>query len=417
MDIRKVWHMMLHELRLNFVDRSYWIFTLLVPGMMVIVVAAANGAFASDIPVTQRIDIIDNDNSALSAQFLATMHTTNDSLLICPLDITAGAPPQDEADPCLLEGETLTAEQMAERVVNGVTLAMIEIPAGFEAAVRAGEEVSIIYRSSDDPNTPSYLQQTVQAAIQRLSGAEVARGVAEDLAAEGIGGEAFGGSVYTRASQLWAENLIRVTAVEVAGGDAQYAGFRQSVPGMGSMFVMFTVLGGAAGLIIERKQWTLQRIATMPVTKGEIIAGKMASRFVLGMLQYAVAFAIGFAFGTAFGSSPLALVIIASAFVFCMSALTLLLATIVTREEQAAGLTTFMALTLAPLGGAWWPLEIVPQFMQQAALVSPITWAMDGFNDVIFRGGSIPDVLPQSAVLMGLGLVLFALAVRRFRYV
>ena len=45
-------------------------------------------------------------------------------------------------------------------------------------------------------------------------------------------------------------------------------GFGQSIPGMGSMFVMFTVMAGMSILLRERNQWTLQRLVVMPLRRG-----------------------------------------------------------------------------------------------------------------------------------------------------
>lgn len=406
--MNRIWNIALNDLRRIFRERDFMVFTLFVPAMMVIVVAAANGAFSGGGgSVTQLIDLTDNDNSAFSRQLIDNMRATNPNLVICPQD-------NNDANICRLE-EGVTAE---ERLTEEITLALIEIPAGFETAVRSGEGATIVYRSNDDPNQTSYLQQTVQAAVQRLSGATVAEQMAKDVQALGVEDENFVQRVYDNASEIWAENPISVTYVETAQVEDSRSrpGFKQSVPGMGSMFVMFTVMSGAAALLLERKDWTLQRLFTMPVTKGQIIGGKMLGRFILGMIQFAIVFAIGLGFGTNFGNAPLGLVLVMAAFVACISALTLLLATLVRREEQASGLVTFMALTLAPLSGAWWPMEIMPTAMQQIAQISPITWAMRGFNEIIFFGGGVGDILLPVAVLLVMTVALYAVAVSRFKY-
>src|SRR5690606_6554093 len=121
----------------------------------------------------------------------------------------------------------------------------------------------------------------------------------------------------------------------------------------GSMYVMFTVLAGAFILLRERKQWTLQRLITMPVARWQVIGGKMLARFIMGMIQYGVAFLFGaLVLGVRFGGSLPALLLMMVSFVLCMTALAFLLATFVQSEMQASSVITLMALTLAPLGGA-----------------------------------------------------------------
>jgi ABC-2 type transport system permease protein len=119
--------------------------------------------------------------------------------------------------------------------------------------------------------------------------------------------------------------------------------------------------------------------------------------------------------GLDFGRDLPAMVAIMAAFAFCMTALALALATRVESEGQANGLRNLIALTLAPLGGAWWPLEIVPGFMQRIGHLSPVAWAMDGFHELIFNQGNFVDVLPEIGILLAIALVLFGIGVRGFR--
>ena len=130
------------------------------------------------------------------------------------------------------------------------------------------------------------------------------------------------------------------------------------------MFVLFTILGGMAVLIRERQQWTLQRLVVMPVSRAEILGGKILAYFTLGLIQFAVVFLIGFGFGLDYGSNWIGIILIAISFSLAATALTFMLATLLRTEGQAGQLTTLLGLSLAALGGAWWPLDIVPDFMK-----------------------------------------------------
>ena len=135
------------------------------------------------------------------------------------------------------------------------------------------------------------------------------------------------------------------------------------------------------------------------------------------MIQYLIIFAVGAAAGMNFGGNPLGLLTIMAAFVLCITALTFAaLAPRITDESQANGIVLLLSLSLAPLGGAWWPLEIVPEFMQTIGHLSPVAWAMDGFQDLIYFGGGFGDVLPDVGVLLGAAVVLFVVGIRSFKY-
>jgi ABC-2 type transport system permease protein len=112
-----------------------------------------------------------------------------------------------------------------------------------------------------------------------------------------------------------------------------------------------------------------------------------------------------------------ALVLIMVSFTLCMTALTLALTTVLRTVAQATGITLFITLTLAPLGGAWWPLEIVPAWMRAVGHISPVAWAMDGFRSLLFESGNLSTVAVPILVLLGMTVVFFVIGATRFRFV
>lgn len=186
---------------------------------------------------------------------------------------------------------------------------------------------------------------------------------------------------------------------------------------------MFLILAGAGTLVQERRLWTLQRLAAAPVTNADIIGGKLLARFTLGMFQFAVAFGVGLILGqvldVSFGNNPIALIIVMAAFSICVSTFTLLMATIVTSQEQAASLVTLVTLVLAPIGGAWWSLdlEFIPEFMRTISNISPFKWVIEGFRNVIALDQGFSGIVVPCIVLLGSAAVFFVFAVRRFKVV
>jgi ABC-2 type transport system permease protein len=410
----------INDLRVTFAEKGIWINLVVIPVLLILILGVVQGGFETTGGVGQRVDIIDFDESELSAQMLDQLRAVNPNLVLCPMD-------NDEDDRCRLgDDATMSPERSDERLLAGATRAILEIPAGFSAHVLSGEPVTVVYRSDEDPTQPSAILQAVQAVTQRIGAASVASQVGlyvyEDLdftfSNDGERG-AFRQAVYDRASALWSELPEVVAFQEVITRDEEGftstgGGFRQAVPGMGSMYVMFTVLGGMVILLQERRHGTLQRLVTMPVRRAQLLGGKVLARFIMGMIQFGVAFGVGALLGVSFSSIP-ALLLLMISFTLCITGLSILLATMVTREEQAGVLITFIALTLAPLGGAWWPLEIVPDFMRTIGHISPVAWVMNGFGELIYYGGGLADVWLSIAVLLAMAAALFSLAVLRFR--
>jgi ABC-2 type transport system permease protein len=103
-------------------------------------------------------------------------------------------------------------------------------------------------------------------------------------------------------------------------------------------------------------------------------------------------------------------------YTLAVTAMALALSTVVRTQVQSAGVALLISLTLAPLGGAWWPLSIVPAWMQTLGKISPIAWSQEAFNQMIFNGAHLIDILPYVGVLLVFAVVFFAFGVSRFKY-
>jgi ABC-2 type transport system permease protein len=194
-------------------------------------------------------------------------------------------------------------------------------------------------------------------------------------------------------------------------------GFQQTSPGIAVMFAMFGIVNGAATILLEREQGTLRRLLVTPASKAAILGGKLLGVFLFGTFQFTILVLAGqFLFGVDWGRDPAALAIMVLSFSFSITALAMLFASLVRTYAQVDAVSTLVILPLAGLGGAMWPIEIVPDFMQRAALWLPTGWAMRGFHDIITRGLGFQDVLQEAGVLLAFGLVFLLIGVWRFKY-
>src|SRR5258706_16279767 len=91
----------------------------------------------------------------------------------------------DKDDFCQLgDNKTLSEEASVKRVTNNDTLALIVIPAGFGAAVQAGEATSITYKSNDNVSAPRFILEAVQTAAGKIGAAQVAATVGSTIVAD-----------------------------------------------------------------------------------------------------------------------------------------------------------------------------------------------------------------------------------------
>lgn len=411
-----------NDLRLTLRDRGVLVNLFVVSVVLTVIVGFANtmigGGAGGDVKLI--VDVIDRDDTMFSGDYLAALREANSSLVLCPMD-------NDADDICNLHGAALDEKLATQRLLDETSLALIEIPEGLTLALLNGKDTSITFRSNEDASSPQYIAQAVESVTQRFAGAMVAARVGTDVIDEtetfhftgAVARSSFTNAVYSRAGEIWAEEPITVKVVltaEEEGSSGGWNGFGQSVPGMGSMYVMFSIFPALAVLIQERRIWTLQRLVTSPISKAQILGGKVLARMAIGMLQYAIVFAVGALLGVNYGADPVAIGVVMLAFVTAITALTLAISTFLKTEGQAGGIATFLSLTLSPLGGAWWPMMIVPDWMRIVGHISPVAWAMDAYTELIFFGGTMQTVLAPVAILLAMAVVFFAVGALRFRY-
>jgi ABC-type multidrug transport system permease subunit len=410
------------DLRVFLTQRSNLPSLLIMPVVMTVLIALVNGG-AFNSPPVQRLDVIDQDGMQASTQFLASVRLANPALTLCPMNNT-------QEDICDLGKSTaLTESQSMDRVASSTALALLEIPAGYGASLASLQPATLTFHSSSTFGASQPALQAVQAALSQVNAAAVASrvglSVVDDLQNQPLSGDQaqqMKAALYQRALEMEKSKAVKVE-LALSGssqaptmGESLRQGLGQSVPGMGAMFVLMTLFSGMSALIVERQQWTLQRLAVMPVSRRTLLGGKILARFCLGLIQFGIVFIVGALFGMNFGKDPFALLLLVIAYTLAVTAITFAVGSGLKSPFQAVALGLLLTLTMAPLGGAWWPMDISPRFMQIVGHVSPVAWAMDGFTALTYRGAHLVNVLVPLAVLLGMAVVAFLIAIPRFRY-
>jgi len=195
-------------------------------------------------------------------------------------------------------------------------------------------------------------------------------------------------------------------------------GFSQAVPGTMVMFTLLIMLSsGAILLVIERREGLLRRLAVSPMSRAAVVGGKWGARLGLGMIQISFAMLIGAVlFKMDWGSNIPMLVVVLVVYASLCASLGILLGNLARTENQAVAVGIIASNVLAALGGCWWPIEIVPRWMQQLALFLPTGITMDALHRLVTFGDPSSAVLGHVAVLAGATVVVGAVSARIFRY-
>jgi ABC-2 type transport system permease protein len=404
--MRQLIDIALHDLRITLQGRGAQISLFIVPVIMTVMIGLATTPGTS----TFRLDVIRTDPAdVLANDFIAQLRAEGgSSLILCDL-----SQPAEQDTRCNLNALQPDLQAFAQqRVQDGAVLAAVVIPVNFNADLLAGKNVQLGFISKDSLGTAQVVRRLVDATITRLSGAILAARVITDKA---NGDADFYNKVYLTARELWAKDPVVIEEHTSTTTGTTVGGLGQSAPGIGAMFVMTNVLSIAAALIQERKNGTLQRLVVLPLSRSQILAGKLLSRYLLGVLTFAIMIGVGTFFKVSWGDWSGVIAVVLS-YTLAVTAIGLALATLVRSQAQAAGVALLITMILAPLGGAWWPLSIVPSWMQTLGRISPIAWSQDAFNKLVFYGAHLSDVMPSIGVLLIIAAVFFAFGVNRFRY-
>jgi len=167
----------------------------------------------------------------------------------------------------------------------------------------------------------------------------------------------------------------------------------------------------------ERQQGILRRMISAPVSKTVTLLGTIAGQLATALVQMIVLAGVGTAlFGLPWWNHPEATLAMFAAFGVAAVAFGTMLGTFVKTEAQAGGLSMALGMSMALLGGCWYPRELFPDIAQKITLALPTTWSMIGMNDILLRGQDLAGVLPVVGVLCGFAVVFFAIGLLRFRY-
>jgi ABC-2 type transport system permease protein len=393
---------------LAFSSRSQLLFFIILP---VVFTYILGGAFSDD-PDGNRIAVavVDQDGSQLSAALIEAL--------------SAGG---------AVSPEVVTAEEAAARFDDEEAPAVLTIPAGFEASLLQGQVVAVGLQEAVNDFSAQAAGQAVERAVaavsrplligQRAVAALAAQGA---LATEQDRATAFQESVALAQEALAAgPERVRVSYPAAPEGDFDAVDFdavdfdavAQASVGQLVTWVFIPLLGASALLAGERTRGTLRRLVVSPARKSTFLLGIISGQLGQALVQMALLVAFGvYVMKVDWGNSTPALAVMLVTFGLASVALGVTLGTFVKTAGQANNLSIAAGMAMALLGGAWFPMEIFPQGAQTVAQFLPTTWAVQGLNELVMRGGGMDDITLPAAVLVGFAAVFLAIGVWRFRY-
>jgi ABC-2 type transport system permease protein len=329
------------------------------------------------------------------------------------------------------------SEQEAMAALDeGEIVRVLTIPAGFSADVQTGRRTTLELVNSPDASA----EQT--AAVR-----EVVAGVASTFSLETQLIEAFRQMDQMMAMASPEYRVFTETTIEQQArsqfersregalvsavmrlpkslvGEQEELGMQVTVAGFLVLFVFLTAQATAQSIYDEKKVGSFRRLLAAPMSKAELLAGKMLPNFIVTLAQIIVILAAGvYLFPLlgmeklTLGKDPVALVVLSMMVALCSSSIGVLIAALARTESQVSSISSVGLWVMGALGGAFMPTFLLGGFIETISKVVPHSWAATAYYDLLLRGKGIADIMPELAVLAGFTLVFAVIGIWRFEF-
>ncbi len=166
--------------------------------------------------------------------------------------------------------------------------------------------------------------------------------------------------------------------------------------------LFFSCLGGTVALMAaERERGTLNRLLSTPLRPSAYFLGVVLSQLLLALIQVVMLYSIAWGIGAQYHGSLLlgGLILLLSVFSYVGMGF-VLGARFARRSEEVVVALSAIGVPLLVLGGTFFPLEIMPQAMQNLAQFNPMLHMNQAFKGVAAYGLGFSDLRFEISFLL-----------------
>jgi ABC-2 type transport system permease protein len=292
------------------------------------------------------------------------------------------------------------AQAAHDSVDSNTTQTAIIIPAGFSDAAAAGGGTSIEIISNPDATISAGVARSVLSAFTDKVDA-VGLAVTTALFEAGQLPDEATTTALAELAQGYADPVV---VVEDAAEDRTTSISTYYAAAMAILFVFLGAQFGVTSLLAEKRTMTLSRMVAAPLKPISILVGKSMVSMVLAILSMSV-IVVGTALllGATWGD-PIAIGALVLSAALAATGIALLAVGFAKTEDQAGSIVAIVTITLAILGGSFFPVAQGPGLMSTLSQLTPHNWFLKGVGDVS-TGGDIVTAAGPIAVLALIGLI------------
>src|SRR6187399_3227275 len=287
--------------------------------------------------------------------------------------------------------EVHNVAEFDDLLLSGKVLFGVEIPRGFERAVRRGDRPALLVAAdATDPVAAGSALSALSVVVQTALAHDLFTGDPPSLPFE-----------------------IRTHARYNPAASSRL----NIVPGLvGTILTMTMLIFTALSVTREIERGTMENLLSMPITPVEVMLGKIIPYVLVGFIQAILIIGIGvLLFGVPVLGSMLILALLTTLFITTNLSIGYTFSTIVQNQLQAMQLSMMFFLPSILLSGFMFPFAGMPVWAQYIGEGLPLTHFVRMVRAIMLKGATIQNLQYDTIALIALMLLAMTIAVTRFR--
>jgi drug efflux transport system permease protein len=188
------------------------------------------------------------------------------------------------------------------------------------------------------------------------------------------------------------------------------------IPGIVALLLLVVTTNlSSMGIVREKELGTLEQLNVTPLTRAELIIGKLLPYGMVGLLDVVLVLSVAiFWFEVPMRGSYVLLFAMTLVYLVTTLGLGLFVSTISSTQQQAMMTTTFFfLLPMVLLSGFVFPIENMPAAVQPVTYLIPLRFFLVILRSIFLKGVGLETLWPQALALAGWGLGILLLAIAR----
>ena len=187
----------------------------------------------------------------------------------------------------------------------------------------------------------------------------------------------------------------------------------------GILAILLTVISivlSATNIVREKEMGNIEQINVTPISKIQFMIGKVIPYGLIGLIQFTIGLiTMRFLFDLPVSGSLGLLYFVAFIYILVVLGIGFLISIISETQAQAMFTTLFFLFIFILMSGFVTPVSSMPHWAQVMNLINPVAYMVEALQSIILKGSTFYDIHTHLLILMGMAVILNALAVLFYR--